>query len=417
MQALKGNILKFNRQINGYSRARESNIRKLLLDIQKDLSNIFADIGALNIKKQNKEILIRTLLGNIEQEKDRIHSSMEIFSSSKPYLEILRETEEMILIKKNEIKNKVVEEKPDNEEHNKNVDGDTVVDIPDHISKSDNEDISNEEEVKIKANNVRFSEIEEYLQLDIDPEEITETNRKEIIEEYTQYIASIKKKTSENILHIIKKYINKLNWRQKDFLIDLKQLLEKNLKKDEKKEKIEDILKKLNELRRNKDKRDYEITLLRDSIIPENEIYKKKIMGILEDFDLKDDFYIKEWWQKEIKDQKKVWNELISKIKTIIDEWDWWFRLNMFNKYVQWDMSKHFKNILEEIKKMEENQNFDMYSPQKYKKFKERIYSTIDKFNETMEERKQEIILIYQQIEKNIILMEKSLNADQENIK
>jgi len=74
----------------------------------------------------------------------------------------------------------------------------------------------------------------------------------------------------------------------------LKQLLEKNLKKEEKKEKIEDILKKLNELRRNKDKRDYEITLLRDSIIPENEIYKKKIMGILEDFDLKDDFYIKE---------------------------------------------------------------------------------------------------------------------------
>jgi len=70
--------------------------------------------------------------------------------------------------------------------------------------------------------------------------------------------------------------------------------LEKNLKKDEKKEKIEDKLKKLNELRRNKDKRDYEITLLRDSIIPENEIYKKKIMGILEDFDLKDDFYIKE---------------------------------------------------------------------------------------------------------------------------
>jgi len=211
MQALKGNILKFNRQINGYSRARESNIRKLLLDIQKDLSNIFSDIGALNIKEQNKEILIRTLLENIKQEKDRIHSSMEIFSSSKPYLEILKGTEEIILIKKNEIKNKVVEEKPDNEEHNKNVDGDTIVDAPDHISKSDNEDISNEEEVKIKANNVRFSEIEEYLQLDIDPEEITETNRKEIIEEYTQYIASIKKKTSENILHIIKKYINKLN--------------------------------------------------------------------------------------------------------------------------------------------------------------------------------------------------------------
>jgi len=87
----------------------------------------------------------------------------------------------------------------------------------------------------------------------------------------------------------------------------------------------------------------------------------------------------------------------------------------MFNKYVQWDMSKHFKNILEEIKKMEENQNFDMYSPQKYKKFKERIESTIDKYKESMEKRKQEIILIYQQIEKNIILMEKSLNTDQEN--
>ncbi len=423
MDWLKQQISTFNEKLNNL-RWTELKLEEILPKLEKEIWIIFSDIKALQFKKENKELLINILLKNIDVEKNNSYRDMEIFSKSKLYMKLLEALENFITSYKIELENilqikqkevtivkvdngiKKIKELKETENNDQNIVEEINTEKESNETKIEIEDDKEIEDIQEEDwNNIFFDELEEYLQLDIESSDITQENREEILDEYKWYISNIGKKMSKNVAYIINKQSKKTSWRYSNFLSTLNQLIEENLKKDSEVERKEENLKRLHELRKNKDKRLTEKKLIENIVMPKHKEYQRKMSDIIEGFILSKDYYIDV--NGGIIDMLTNWNLVLYNMDNLVKERENYLTLNMYNKYRFWDMGNWFKTIYKEIENIKKVDATSILFLKTFPKFKDTINNTLDRFLDTMSEKNKEIETLYQQIEKQIETLEK----------